>query len=447
MFGTYAKVLRVPGALRFSVAGFVGRFQMSMIGLGAVLLLQAERGSYGVAGAVAAVYALSMAVISPQISRFIDLYGQRRVVPIQLAVHVPTMALLIWLTMTDAPNWVLYLLAFLTGAAQPNIGPLVRARWSVLLTGTGSLRTAFAWESLLDEVIFVVGPPLATLLVIALFPSAALVAATAVLVIGTLWFLAERSSEPVPVRVAARAAAGAVGSGGAATGATGSGTAGSDRAERRPRQRTAIALPGVAAVALVYVFVGGIFGSWEVTTVAFADQHGNKGVAGLLLAVYSFGSLLGGLVFGALKLRSGLLRQFLVMLAAMALVTLPLPLLGTVWALTLGALVAGVAVAPVLISGMALIERIVPAARLTESMSWPSAGIAVGLALSSPVAGVIVDAHSASTAYWIMAGCAVGAALVAFAQVVPLRRANRAATERIAAGRQHVGDYEVAPQH
>lgn len=430
MFGTYAKVLRVPGALRFSLAGFVGRFQMSMIGLGAVLLLQAERDSYGVAGTVAAVYALSMAVISPQISRLIDLFGQRRIVPIQLAVHVPTMSLLIWLAMTDVPNGVLYGLAFLTGAAQPNIGPLVRARWSAMLTGTGSLRTAFAWESLLDEVIFIVGPPLATLLVIGLFPSAAMVVATAVLVVGTLWFLAERDSEPEP----SRGRRGAVPVPGTAN-------------LPKVRQRPALALPGVAAVALVYVFIGGIFGSWEVTTVAFADQHGHKGVAGLLLAVYAFGSLLGGLVFGAMKLRSGLLRQFLVMIAAMAVATLPLPLLGSVWALTVGALIAGIAAAPVLISGMALIERIVPAARLTESMSWPSAGIAVGLALSSPVAGVIVDRYPASTAYWITAGCAIAAAVVAFAQVVPLRRANRAATERIARGRQGIADYEVAPQH
>src|SRR5699024_7350348 len=167
-----------------------------------------------------------------------------------------------------------------------------------------------------------------------------------------------------------------------------------------------------------------------------AKQHEHPGVAGLVLAIYSFGSLCGGLVFGAVKLRASILRQFLAMLAVMAVVTFPLPLLGSVWLLAIGALVAGIAVAPVLISGMALIERIVPMSRLTESMSWPSAGIAVGLALASPLAGVIVDAHSASVAYWITAGCAVLAAVTGFAQLGSLRRANAAATERIAAGTQ-----------
>jgi hypothetical protein len=52
--------------------------------------------------------------------------------------------------MTDVPNWVLYVLAFFTGGVQPNIGALVRARWSAKLTGSGSLRTAFAFESMLD---------------------------------------------------------------------------------------------------------------------------------------------------------------------------------------------------------------------------------------------------------------------------------------------------------
>ncbi len=408
MFGKYLSVLRVPGAARFSAAGFVGRMQMSMIGLGAVLLLQQVRGSYAVAGAVSAIYALSMAVISPQVSRLIDLLGQRRVVNVQLVVHVPFMAALIVLGVNSAtPEWVLYVMAFVTGAAQPNMGPLVRARWSSLLTGTGSLRTAFAWESLLDEVIFIGGPPVATVLALSLFPSAALVVATALLAVGTVLFVMQRSTEPAP-----------------------------SGAHTQRRQRPAIALPGVAAVSLVYVLLGGIFGAWEVTTVAFSQQHGHAGVAGLLLAVYSLGSLCGGLIFGSLNLRASILRQFLAVLILMGIVTFPLPLLGSVWLLGIGALVAGVATAPVLISGMALIERIVPMSRLTESMSWPSAGLAVGLAVASPLAGIIVDAHSASTAYWITSGCAVGAALTGFSMLGSLRRANAAASARIAAGTQ-----------
>lgn len=380
---------------------------MAMIGLGAVLLLQAERGSYAIAGTVSAIYALSMALISPQASRLIDNFGQRRILRIQLALHVPVMSALIVLAMTSVPNAVLYVLAFIAGGVQPNLGALVRARWSAKLTGTGSLRTAFAWESLLDEVIFIAGPPLATFLAIAVFPSAAMVVATAVLVVGTWWFTTLRDTEPKPI----------------------------PRQRTQRRARPAIALPGVAAIALAYIFLGAIFGSFEVTTVAFADQHGHRGVAGLILAFNSFGSLIGGLIFGALTLRASLLRQFLFMVSVLAIVVAPLPWLHSIWLLSIGATVAGVAVAPVLISGMSLIERIVPASRLTESMAWPTAGLSVGLAIASPIAGAIVDDHPASTAYWITVICAVGIVIVAWAQLGPIRRANAAATARIKATR------------
>lgn len=406
MFGNYVSVLKTPGALRFSIAGFLGRAQMSMIGLGAVLLLQAERGSYAVAGAVSAIYALSMAVISPQASRLIDIFGQRRILRIQLALHVPQMAVLIALAMTSVPNWVLYVLAFTTGGVQPNVGALVRARWSAKLTGTGGLRTAFAWESMLDEVVFIAGPPLATFLVIAVFPSAAMIVATVILLVGVWWFASLRDTEPTPV----------------------------GRQPNQARQRPAIALPGVAAVALIYVFVGGIFGAFEVTTVAFSTQHGHKGVAGLLLAMNSIGSLTGGLIFGALTLRASMIKQFTLMLALLGVVMLPLPFLTSIPLLAVGSLVSGFGVAPVLISGVALIEWIVPASRLTESMSWPTAGLSVGLALSSPVAGVIVDGHSASMAYFVATGCAVAAALVGLSQIRPLRRALAAARSRVPAG-------------
>jgi MFS family permease len=403
VFGPYLTILRVPGGARFSAAGFLARMQMSMSGLGAVLLLSIERGSYALAGVISAIYAVSNAVVSPQLSRLIDRLGQHRVVPLQLTVHLPSIAVLILLAVLGSADWPLYPMAFLAGASQPNVGPLVRARWSAMLTGTSSLRTAFAWESLLDEVVFIAGPPLATILALQLFPSAALVVASVFLVVGLYFLLIQRRTEPAPTPVA-----------------------------NGRRGRAGILLPGVAAVSLVYVFVGGIFGAWEVTTVAFASQHGQSGASGVLLAVYSLGSLAGGLIFGALNLRASLLRQFLTVLSALAVVTLPLPWLNSLPLLGLGALVAGIAVAPVLISGMALIERIVPTARLTESMSWASAGLTVGLAIASPIAGVIVDAHSASVAYWITSGCAIGAAVAAWSLVGSLRRADRLARDQIA---------------
>lgn len=398
MFGSYAQVLRRPGAIRFTAAGFLARMQMSMMGLGAVMLLSAERGSYAVAGAVAAIYAVSNAIIGPHVSRLIDSFGQFKVVPIQLAIHVPAVIGMIAITLWTPLTWPIYVLALVAGASQPIMGPLVRARWSAQLHGSPLLRTAFAWESLIDEAVFILGPPLATIVALQINPSAGLLLATAMLLIGTVLLLSQRRTEPTP---SGRHSA----------------------TEGRP----AILLPGVAAIAAVFVMMGALFGSFEVTTVAFAKASGVPEAAGVVLALYAVGSLLAGLIFGALTLRASLLRQFVLATATLAVVTAPLPFLPEVWQIAVGLFVAGLACSPVLISGMAFVERVVPGARLTESMAWVTSGVAVGIAVASPLAGVIIDRFGAHTAYWVTSGAAILAIVVALAFLPSLRRAQAGA--------------------
>lgn len=401
MLGPYLTVLRRPGAARFSIAGAVARLQMSMAGVGAVLLISAVRDSYGLAGAVSATFAISAAVAGPVVSRLIDSRGQRRIVPFQLAVHLPALAAMIAIGVFTPLTWPIIVLAVVAGAAAPNVGPLVRARWSAMLSGTPQLRTAFAWESLIDEAVFILGPPLATVLALQLFPAAALVFAAIALTVGLVLLLRQTGTEPVP-------------------------SGASSRSVGRP----AILLPGIAGVALVFVLLGGVFGALEVATVATAQQAGHPGAAGVLLALYSIGSLLSGLVFGALQLRASLLKQFVGAIGALSVVSLPITFLHPLWLLGIGLLVAGMAAAPALIAGMALVERLVPADRLTESMSWASSGLAVGLAVSMPITGHLSDVGPALQSYWVLSGCAVGALLVMAVMFSTLRRAQAAAASR-----------------
>ncbi len=397
MLGQYAQALRQPGAARFSAAGLLARMQLSMAGLGSVMLLSVVRDSYAVAGTVSAIFALSVAAISPQFSRLIDMRGQRRVVPFQLAVHVPAMAALVSVAVFTHLTWPLYLLAMVAGAAVPSIGPLVRTRWSALLGGTPLLRTAYAWESLVDEIVFIAGPPLATILALQLFPSAAIIAATTFLTIGAIWLLSQTRTEPVPTRHA-----------------------------KAKFGRPALLLPVVAVTTAVAVLLGGVFGSFEVTTVAFAREHGHGAAAGLILALYAAGSLLGGLVFGALNLRASLRKQLVAVSALMAITTLPLPFLGSTWQLAAGLFIAGVACAPTLIASVSLIEQCVPAHRLTEAIAWSGSGMAVGVATATPLAGVFIDSVGAGPAYWVTTGCAIGAAIIAAACVRWLRGGSSA---------------------
>lgn len=403
MFGPYLDVLRLPGAARFSAAGALARMQMSMSGVGAVLLISDVRGSYGLAGAVSATFAISAAVAGPVVSRLIDSRGQRRVVPWQLALHLPALAAMIGFGVFTQLTWPILVLAVLAGAGVPSVGTLVRARWSKLLSGTPMLRTAFAWESLIDEMVFILGPVLATVLALQLFPSAALVFAAIFLTVGLVFLLSQVRTEPVP-----------------------------SGASHRSAGRPALLLPGVAGVALVFLLLGGVFGSLEVATVATTKEAGAPGTAGIMLALYSVGSLLSGLVFGVLELRASLLRQFVFSTAALAVVSLPLTFLDSMWLLGGGLFVAGLAAAPALISGMSLLQRLVPADRLTESLSWANSGMAVGLAISMPAAGYISDHAPAQQSYWVLSGCAIGAFVVVLAVLGSLRRAQQSSEDRIA---------------
>ena len=192
----YATILRIPGAWKFSGAGLIARLPIAMIGIGIVLLIGDATGSYGLAGAVSAVCALAEAFVSPAVARLVDRLGQWRVVPVQLAIHVVGMVLLVVLVEGDAPEWTYFVAAFLTGFL-PNVGALVRARWRYVLPDGPGLRTAFSLESVLDEVVFVLGPPLVTVVAATWSPAAAiLVLVVGIGVVGAALLLVQRRTEP-----------------------------------------------------------------------------------------------------------------------------------------------------------------------------------------------------------------------------------------------------------
>jgi predicted MFS family arabinose efflux permease len=407
MLSAYSDVLRRPGAFRMSATGFLARFPMAMLGLGEVLLVSSQTGSYALAGALSATGALANAVFGPLLGRATDRYGQSRVLPLLVTVHVVSLAAFVVLVLRDAPTWSLFLSVTLSGGTFPNLGALVRARWAFILAGEPPLlRTAFAWESVLDEVIYVAGPPLATVLAVAVADYSALLAVGLLLVGGTVLFVGSRATEPP---------------------AGGTPPKG---------QGSALRFPGVLAVTAAFVFLGALFGSFEVVTVAFADEAGVRGWTGLLLGLYALASGASGVVLGAMHVRATLDRQLLWASGLLALVTIPFPFISSPWVLGVQCLVAGLAVSPVLISGFALIERLVPNARMTEGLVWSNTGLGVGIAVAAALAGQVIDSRGASTAYWICVGSTALTFLVVLAAKGNLARAWVSAHATADAGAQ-----------
>ncbi|HEX2362251.1 MAG TPA: MFS transporter [Jiangellaceae bacterium] len=397
MLGPYAEVLRPPGALAFSASGLVARLPMSMLGISIVLAVSANSGSYGRAGLVAAAALLAQAAAAPAQARIADQVGQARLLRPVLVAHGLSLGTFIVL-LPSAPLAALLASAALAGATLPSFGAMVRARWALLYTGSPLLHPAYALESVLDEVVFVVGPVVATVLATGVHPAAGLMCTLVLTVGGGLVFAAQRRTEPRP---------------------------------RAPGQRIAadrLPIWSLGWIVVTFSFMGGIFGSVEVVTVAFTDAAGVITASGLLLAIYALGSLVSGLVVGAIRVRTGPRRRFVVGQALMAATLLPLPFVGPVAVLAVVLFAAGFAISPTLIAGFSLVEAVVPAARLTEGFAWISTALNVGVSTGAAVSGRVVDAVGAAPAYFVAVAFGLSAAATCLAgALVDRRRPDRLA--------------------
>jgi MFS family permease len=381
MLKSYRSLFSIPHAGAFVLAGFVARLSISMRALGSVLMVSQLTGSSGLAGAVAAAALLGEAVAAPRLGRLVDRYGQRRALLICLAVHSAGTLALVLSAQFAAPNWVLVATAALSGAAALQVGSLVRARWSALVGGPPALEAAFALESTLDEFIFVLGPVLVTALALGVAPAAGLLGALVLTIVGSLALALQRRTEPTPAGVR-------------------------DRSEG-----SAIGTPGLRVLVATFVAAGAIFGTLDVAMVAFASQVGSPAAAGALLALIAAGSLLAGLAYGTRSWRWPLDRRFVTSVVALWAGTVPLVLAPSVALMAPAAVLAGVAIAPTLIAGFTLVQRLVPSGALTEGLNWTITALGAGAALGAWTAGLIADSAGGRIAF-LVAVVAGGTAVI-----------------------------------
>lgn len=393
MMSSYRRILSRPGTALFSATGLLARLPISMVGLGIVLLVSAATGSYGLAGSVSAAYVLANGGFAILQGRLIDRLGQARVLASTVTVFGVALALLMVAVQADWPIASAYALAVLAGATLPSVGSAVRARWSYVLDDPAQRQTAFALEAVVDESVYMLGPILVTVLATAVHPVAGLTAALVSGVVGTWLFAVQRGTEP----------------------------------PAHPTDHTAGPRPGmpwrtVLPLALVSAALGTLFGAAEVATVAFAEEQGNRGYAGFLLALWALGSLLAGLVTGAVSWGGGADRRVRWGALGMMCAMLPLAFIGSVWLMGVVLLAAGLAIAPTLIATISLTEQTVPPARLTEGMAIMHTGVVAGVAPGATIAGIVIDHAGASPAYAVAAVAGAVAALAAL--TLPRHRPN-----------------------
>ena len=381
MANPYLQVLRTPHAWPMVLAAFIGRLPLSMVGLGCVLLVASETGSYGLGGAVAAAGAVTTAISGPILGRWADTHGQRRVLLPVLAVFVTSGVTFLFAVHRDWSLIVVFASAGLAGACIPPVSSMIRVRWTHLLRGSHRLPTALAMESVVDEFVFIVGPVLVTFLSTTGHATSGVVTAFALATVGSLLFAAQRRTEPPPAP------------------------------HEHRNGPSAMRIPGLRVLFVVGAAVGAILGTLEIGLVAFADEMHAKPLSGVLIAGLAVGSMASGIGWGTVHWRLPLRRRLAGVLVLLTVLSVPLIMVRDIWVMIPFVVLAGVSLSPSLISSFTLAELLVPRAAVTEAFTWIGTALGLGVAIGASVAGKIVDVAGANASFAVATTAAALAAV------------------------------------
>lgn len=378
----YRAVLSAPGFARVFATALFGRLPQGMLSLAILLLVRSRTGSYAAAGIAVGAYALSSAAFAPIQGRLVDRFG--RVPVLAPAAVLQGLALATLVVADRAPAPVLIVLAALGGALMPSLAPTVRALLREVVTDGELRETAYSLESVIQELIWIAGPLVVALVIAFTSPAGAVLLSAGICIVGTLLFV----STPVVRRGGPR------------------------RAPTDDRVRV-LEIPMVRALLGPIALMGTSLGAIEVGLPSLALHAGSRPSTGLLLALWSVGSLIGGLAFGARTWRAPLSTRYRMLLLAAVVCCAPLIGARTIPEGAICALLAGLTIAPVFSCQYSLIGHAVTPGVETEAFTWAAAALIAGLAAGSALGGAVIAAAGVSAPF-ILACCAsVLAALTA----------------------------------
>lgn len=357
---------------------------IGITGLAILMLAQHGTGSFADGGMVAGCYVAGLALVAPLFGRLIDRYGPRSTLLACAFLFPAALAGLVVVLEHAQPLGSAFALAATAGACFPPITVCMRTFFKQRLKDDALLATAYSLESVLIELIFILGPVLVAMFVALASAAAAVLFAAACGCAGTLLF--QRSRALLDWHI-------------------------------EPRGETNIfgplAEPGFAPLLVVIVCYATAFGLVEIGTTAYAAETGSPALAGLLLGIMSIGSAAGGLVYGSRGWRLPLARQFSVTLVLMGLGIAPLMLLTPVWAFGLWCIAAGIVMAPALIMQAMLVAKIARTAHSTEAFTWSSTSLLAGVGLGLTAGGVLLEHAPSPAVFAAAAAISIAAGLLA----------------------------------
>jgi MFS family permease len=385
----YRILFSIPGFSRLLVSSVLGRMPSGMFSLAILLFVREQTGSFLAAGLAVGAFTLAGAMMSPVQGALVDRMGQQRVLLPCAAAQGVLLVALVLLVRGGMPAMGIVGMAALAGALLPPISGCVRALWSEVAPDAEALETAYSLDAITQEVIYTLGPLLAGSVAVLASPAASVFLCAAITVAGTFFFAASTLSRHWQAGAFERSRGGALVS------------------------------PGLRTLLGSAVLAGMVVGALEVGLPALAVHLGSRGSAGLFLALFSLGSMAGGLLYSARNWRRSIGERYMTILLAVEISVIPLLAVHSLASGIFFSVIAGLGVAPMLACQFSLVGALAPTGTTTEAFTWHRAATVGGIAGGSALGGVLVDAAGVSGSFAL--GC-TGAGLACVLAALGRRR-------------------------
>jgi len=380
----YAALLEPRELRQIFATSMIGRLPIGITGLAILILVQSASDSFAQGGAATGCYVAGLAAVAPALGRLIDRYGPRLIL-LACGLLFPTaLCCLVLGVSRGAPAWLVAGLAAAAGASFPPITVCMRTFLRRRLGEDMLLATAYSLESVLIELIFIVGPMLVALFVAVASPALAVLAAAGCGLGGTVLFLRLPALREWHVEPPARRSLLGV-----------------------------LAEPGFVPLIGVILCYSVAFGLMEIGLTAYATEVGTPALAGVLLGLMSVGSAVGGLAYGSRSWHLPLVRQFAAMLGLMSVGLALLALPWGPWSFAVWTVLAGVVMAPALIIQSMLVAKIARPEHLSEAFTWSASALLSGVGIGLAAGGGLLEFYRSAATLAAAASAALLGALMA----------------------------------
>jgi len=377
-FSPYAQLFRQPDMRGTILASVVGRLPIGISGLALLLLVQAREASFIDAGLVTSAYLAGLAGIAPLVGRLIDRLGPRPVLLAAGLAYPLALLMLVSALNRGAPLWLVVVLSFVAGATLPQVTSCMRTLYRRRLQDDSLLVTALSLDSVLIELVFIVGPMLVAFFVATSSPAVAVLFGALCAAVGAIFITRTPALRTWPI-------------------------------EPRHRRSLLGALQDASFRRLLAVLLGyaAVFGFVDIGAASYAHASGHPALAGVILGVMSIGSAAGGLVYGSRPWHMPLNRQFTLALVIMGASIAPLALIANPYALSAVALISGVTMAPPLIIQSTMVAKTMPTSQMAEAFTWVTTAMLCGVGIGFAFGGAVAEFRGSDAVFMLAAGISI----------------------------------------